>query len=398
MSKEKLKNKRGITLIALVITIIVMLILVAVTVTVALNGGLFQSAKKATADTETAREEESELSNGQVNIDNTIYNSIEEYVASKPPTAAELFNAEEETLSAITNSDKNDEDFITDGKLHIGDFINYKAGTWTQEEISEIKTGATSNPVTANGDNNILPYENFQFGGFAEGDSRNENARSTDIDYDNEYNYAKFSDGNDISGWRLFDVDLEKNEITLISAGCPEDFYVPGGDTDNGGYISEYILSGNENNSASGMNLATTYTKRDWNGYVNGAQHATKANAITKGDLDNWYKKYMKVENANSFTSNTFQKIYKTRYENLIDNYSYYWLASTATSRYVFRVYPNTRTVNRSNGDLANGVRVLITLPSDIQLSKSGEKTVENIANDSNRIGTPYTYNVWDIK
>ncbi len=74
-------NDNGITLIALVITIIVMLILVGVTVTVALNGGLFKSARKATSDTEVAREAESELSNGQVNIDNTIYNSIEEYIS-----------------------------------------------------------------------------------------------------------------------------------------------------------------------------------------------------------------------------------------------------------------------------------------------------------------------------
>ncbi len=84
MQKEKLKAKRGITLIALVITIIVMLILVAATVTVALNGGLFQSAKKATADTEVAREEESELSNGRVKIDGKWYDSMEDYVAGVP--------------------------------------------------------------------------------------------------------------------------------------------------------------------------------------------------------------------------------------------------------------------------------------------------------------------------
>ncbi len=54
MTKEKLKAKRGITLIALVITIIVMLILVAATVTVALNGGLFKTAKQAAKDTQIA--------------------------------------------------------------------------------------------------------------------------------------------------------------------------------------------------------------------------------------------------------------------------------------------------------------------------------------------------------
>ena len=47
MTKEK-----GITLIALIITIIVMLILVGVTVNVALNGGLFSTAKTAVNKTQ----------------------------------------------------------------------------------------------------------------------------------------------------------------------------------------------------------------------------------------------------------------------------------------------------------------------------------------------------------
>ena len=58
MSKQKLKIQTGITLIALIITIIVMLILVGVTVTVALNGGLFSKAKRATTETEIANEKE----------------------------------------------------------------------------------------------------------------------------------------------------------------------------------------------------------------------------------------------------------------------------------------------------------------------------------------------------
>ena len=37
----------------------------------------------------------------------------------------------------------------------------------------------------------------------------------------------------------------------------------------------------------------STYTKRNWNKYVNAAQKATGATAITKGALDNWYSKYM---------------------------------------------------------------------------------------------------------
>jgi len=60
--KNSNKNQ-GITLIALVITIIVMLILVAVTITMAVNGGLFDYAKKAAADTNTRIAEEQDWAN-----------------------------------------------------------------------------------------------------------------------------------------------------------------------------------------------------------------------------------------------------------------------------------------------------------------------------------------------
>ena len=77
---QKLKTEKGITLIALVITIIVMLILVGVSVTVALNGGLFTTAKEAAEGTATKRNEELELSSGKVTINGEEYNSIDEYV------------------------------------------------------------------------------------------------------------------------------------------------------------------------------------------------------------------------------------------------------------------------------------------------------------------------------
>ncbi len=73
-------SQKGITLIALVITIIVMLILVGVSVTVALNGGLFTTAKEAAEGTASKRNEELELSSGKVEINGEWYNSIDEYV------------------------------------------------------------------------------------------------------------------------------------------------------------------------------------------------------------------------------------------------------------------------------------------------------------------------------
>jgi len=80
-----MKNQKGITLIALVITIIVMLILVGVSVTVALNGGLFTTAKEAANETKTERDKELALSNGEIEftINGKTYNSMDEYLEEK---------------------------------------------------------------------------------------------------------------------------------------------------------------------------------------------------------------------------------------------------------------------------------------------------------------------------
>ena len=64
----KNRKDKGITLIALVITIIVMLILVGVTITAAVNGGLFNYAKKAHDNTIEARDAEQELGYGKAQV------------------------------------------------------------------------------------------------------------------------------------------------------------------------------------------------------------------------------------------------------------------------------------------------------------------------------------------
>ena len=63
-----MRSEKGITLIALVITIIVMLILVAVTITMAVNGGLFDYAKKAGEGTNDATKAEQNLANGTATV------------------------------------------------------------------------------------------------------------------------------------------------------------------------------------------------------------------------------------------------------------------------------------------------------------------------------------------
>lgn len=78
-----MKGQKGITLIALVITIIVMLILVGVSVTVALNGGLFDTAKNAVDRTNEELVKENELDSGKVTVtidgEEKEVNILEEY-------------------------------------------------------------------------------------------------------------------------------------------------------------------------------------------------------------------------------------------------------------------------------------------------------------------------------
>ena len=282
--------------------------------------------------------------------------------------------------------------------LHIGDFVNYDAGTWTQEELNAIQTGLKTNLQTANGSTS-LPSSGFQFGGFAAGTSRNGNATP----WNSSYDYIKDETGNAVTGWRVF--DIEGDNVTLISAGNPEDYYhyysysYNGETKKDGAYVSEYILTGNVNTSWSGADTSG-YQKRNWGNYVNVVQKAISATVLTKSELDRWYSKYTDAgSSANTYTDAIFRKIYSEpyiKYQNIIDNYSNYWLSSARLSQYVWYLYSGGRYVS-NNDNAALGVRVLVTLSSDVLFNsqKTGTKTLTGGNMDT--YGGNQTYNCWAI-
>ena len=286
----------------------------------------------------------------------------------------------------------------TDG-LHIGDFVNYDAGTWTQEEINSIQTGLKTNLKTANGSTS-LPSNAFQFGGFTAGASRNGNATPNEdpLMDGTPFNYLRDSStGNAVTGWRVFDIDGDT--VTLISAGNPEDYY--NGTQTNDGYISEYILTGNVNSSwSTGGTDKANYQKREWGEYINSSQKAISAMPLTKSRLDSWYSKYIE-SGADISTSSTFRKIYNspyTKYRNMIENYSFYYLATAYNSvpfASMYEVDPEFRWV--INGTEAFGIRMLVTLSADalFDAEKTGTKTITggNMAT----YGGNQTYNCWAI-
>ena len=104
----------------------------------------------------------------------------------------------------------------------------------------------------------------------------------------------------------------------------------------------------------------------------------------------------MEIENADCYDKNTFQSVYGTKYETIVDNYSYYWLCSAGYAYgNVFYVAPDDRCVYPASG-YANGVRALVTLSSEVKLSKTsvGTKTITDP-----RDGTKsWTYNIWNIE
>lgn len=283
--------------------------------------------------------------------------------------------------------DVNDENY-DENKLHIGDFVNYDAGIWTASEIANIKTGKIGSEVSANG-TAATPTEDFQFGGFTAGTSRNASATAgmTGVDYIKQKN----SSGNleTVTGWRVFDIDGDT--ITLISAGCPEDYWQYFGN--NYGYASEYILTGNIHSSATGLNLNNIYTKRNWSNYVTGK--GIDATVLSKNRLDQWYKKYLNGSDCSE--QNTMQKIYGTQYETLIDNYCYYYLPSTYVGdstyygKIIYAINPEQKYISGA-GNYGWGIRVLVTLDSNTKIisKKAGTKDVVSR-------GTTYTYNVWNI-
>ncbi len=132
-----IKEKRGITLIALVITIIVMLILVAVTINLAIQGGLFNYAKTAKEKTEKATEEELNWTDLDTNM--TIDTLIEKYNTSE---VTNPYNNETWTYAwTCTNESwSNTIEYTVDNDANLtGDIVAklYEKGTVTPEGEEE---------------------------------------------------------------------------------------------------------------------------------------------------------------------------------------------------------------------------------------------------------------------
>ena len=290
-------------------------------------------------------------------------------------------------------------DLYNNGILQVGDFINYELGEWTEEKMSLIKTGHINSLVSANNQYS-LPNTEFQFGGFVVGSVIGNNSFADWLI--TNYGYKEYlTNANtleDISGWRLFDVE-EDGSIVLISAGNPENYVHPY--ANGNGYISDYILTGNINDKWN-VTTASNYKIRNWNMYKNTEQYATNVEVLTKSRLEKWYSKYI-IKNADILNKQTFRLIYDLQYQryyNLIDNWSYYWLPGFGDSSRMYCVVPEDREVASPPQTFAFGIRILIVLSPETLIIKEPVDKITVTTNSDDYHGDELldqTYNCWDI-
>lgn len=134
-TKERIiKSKQGITLIALIITIIVLLILAGVALNALIgNNSIIENADNAVGKyNNSVKEEQNELDKINEQLNNYVSGTVED---QNPPkeivwtSPTEIFNG---------NGKNTTDEGYDSTKLHIGDFVNYDAGTWRAEEITEL--------------------------------------------------------------------------------------------------------------------------------------------------------------------------------------------------------------------------------------------------------------------
>lgn len=130
----------------------------------------------------------------------------------------------------------------------VGDFVNYDAGAWTSTVA--------------------VPTQNYEFGGYQAGVSRNNSVKCSAGDYpENQEMY---------NGWRV--LSIKDGIVTLVHAGISECYYAADGPRMAFNHV--YLLTGKE---TTGNESGAVSTIRNWNDYVNG-DYASSARIITKSE------------------------------------------------------------------------------------------------------------------
>ncbi len=220
--------------------------------------------------------------------------------------------------------------------IQVGDFINYKAGTWTAQEIADLTDKGLYTP------NGELPTNNsetghYKFGGFKEGDSKDNSILRPYINP----NYNRYSN-NYAKGWIVIQTSPT---IKIMHAGTPEGYFHPNIANGKCAYKSEYILNKDSIGNTNGADVWGNYStinKRDWSVYENEYAEGGTAHCMTYSE------------------ANTITKTLRTKG-------SYYWLSSAHDSNYLDYVFFDGYFAFTNNDCL--GVVPVVSLKSNIKVA-----------------------------
>ena len=234
---------------------------------------------------------------------------------------------------------------------------------WSSEDVNKILYTTTDTMEqtitglkitdTATG---TVPITFGQFGGFKIGQSRNTNAAPSDELYSGGTN----------SGWRVWDVQTDaftgKTTVTLVTAGCPEDYYHSSGE--NLAYNSEQILTGTttgtiEENEAS--------TPRNFTMYENMYAVQGSAKVLTKQMADEWYNKNIDSAVTDLYTLQALPTEAEQPLITVLDNQMRYWLPHAVSAYHFYYMMPESRKVNYSY-DNAFGIRLTVQLNPNVKI------------------------------
>ena len=234
--KQKLKNNKGITLVALVITIIVLLILAMVSIKIVVDGGLITKASKAT-DTHTIGAEKEAIGLGYSEYQMALANKEN---VTRPPIKGAEVTPKGEGWNVTFTKTNNEYQLSKDGNALLakqnGIYVIWTDngdGTFTKGDVT-LKVGDyVNNDATKDANGNTVATTSYTSYSEANASTNKNDGRSSGHTKDKVFNLTSYT-----SGWRVLGV--ENGNIRLISANIIG--------PDSGGYTDGdnkyYYLSG----------------------------------------------------------------------------------------------------------------------------------------------------------
>ena len=357
-----MKKERGITLVALVITVIIMLILAGVALSLITGEeGLF-------ARTNHAASLYKDVSQVEADKVDSVVSELEKYSGGPIPTLTPPQTEQGGPTPTLTPPiTEQGGTLITElalkGTLKVGDYIEYDAGKWEESDLAKITAsgGKLNGTTTVTKD---LPENQGEFGGFEIGDSRNSNSTH----YLSEHTPRT-------EGWRVWNIDENTGEVTIIHAGYPETLFC----TYHESEASIKILR-----------------KRDCSMYENSYAKGNSAHFLIGWEAAEWYTKNCLTDEErtsglvyelesydedvdddgetgeSNFNEKTFALVEDNPVIEVLEIGSDYWLASAKSRTSLFGINPDHRSV-RDFAYYCCGVRPLVTLKTNILLKQDGQ-------------------------